>query len=514
MKYWVNFPLIVLLSFHAAADSGLDILMQQESKAQLNEKMLQYQKSLDLSNSFLVQAYGQYRALGINDIAERVFFESFFAGEYLDTLKAFDSISKHGRKEALVDSIELYCLWKLELNHRFFKKWIQVSRKYNFSKTEVGFALDQVLGKKASKRLLDIGFFVDSSEKQNIKKISNQNLYINHVLFGYSHLKNGNKGLDALLQLDKKDPLIFPLARTIVVDFAGKGQLGDAAKILSDYMNPKIEASNNTEEISRFYLLMGRLLYQAKAFDAAWEYYSSIPDESSYYLSAQTEKMWISLVRSDYSRILGSYQTLKWDSIALKAYNPDIFVLGAMSNLRLCHFNDVKTAFDKFISVNKDFAKSIDENLRSNDPVQIDDNHFYLNQLVVAKNTLKLEDDRALILVGEKSSLYSLINTNKELQNIQGQIFLEKRQEWSNRKSLLEQSLRRMRFAKIEFLSTLRRYKDKLALVQKNEDKIKTVTSAIDKSDTLVFPYDGIIFGDELFNYYSKVEVLCMEGKK
>ena len=82
-----------------------------------------------------------------------------------------------------------------------------------------------------------------------------------------------------------------------------------------------------------------------------------------------------------------------------------------------------------------------------------------------------------------------------------------------NRKALVQNALRNMRFVKIEFLSTMRRLKEKLALI-KGEDRVSTLTSAIDKTDKLEFPYDGVLFGDELFNMRSKIKSLCLKERK
>ena len=85
--------------------------------------------------------------------------------------------------------------------------------------------------------------------------------------------------------------------------------------------------------------------------------------------------------------------------------------------------------------------------------------------------------------------------------------------QWSNRKKLLEQSIRNMRFVKIEYLSTMRRLKSKLALLN-NKDSISTQLAARSKTDQIKFPYDGVVFGDELFNYSSDIKNLCLKGKR
>ena len=81
---------------------------------------------------------------------------------------------------------------------------------------------------------------------------------------------------------------------------------------------------------------------------------------------------------------------------------------------------------------------------------------------------------------------------------------------WKNRRTLIQNALRRMRFAKVEYLSAMRRYKDKLALISK-QDSVSTYTSGIDKTDKILFPYDGVMFGDELLHYHARIKKLCLQ---
>ena len=82
----------------------------------------------------------------------------------------------------------------------------------------------------------------------------------------------------------------------------------------------------------------------------------------------------------------------------------------------------------------------------------------------------------------------------------------------SNREKIISKAIRDMRFVKIEFLSTMRRYRE-LAM-SKNQDEVKLISSGINKDAEVVFPYDGNLFPDEVFHISSEVKSLCQRSRK
>jgi hypothetical protein len=301
------------------------------------------------------------------------------------------------------------------------------------------------------------------------------------------------------------------LAKSAILDFSRKGQLGDAAKIVKEVLEPVLSKTDDLEKISEYYLLLARLLYQAKAYEASERYYSLIPDESMRFLQARVELLWISMRTDDHSVILGELKSLEL-SIFNEKFLPEVFLVSSMANLQLCQFSKVQDSFNQFIKNNKEFAKELSENLGSESPKQLDQKNGYINRLA---NSLKYQKNEikaitSTILEKEESDAYI-----SKLQKDESEIILLKnkeiKQEWKNRQRILEATLRRMRFVKIEFLSKMRRLNGTLA--NSSEDSVSTLTSAIDKTDKLEFPHDGVIFGDELFHYTSRIKNLCLQGR-
>jgi ribosomal protein L23 len=257
-------------------------------------------------------------------------------------------------------------------------------------------------------------------------------------------------------------------------------------------------------------MFVGRLLYQAGAYEASKAYYKMIPDESKKFLQARVEALWISMRQNDHSVILGELKTLEMD-VFKDAFLPELYLVSSMANLQLCQFSPVEKAFKDFISNNKKYAAEIDKNLRSAEPVVMDKNDFYINQLTLGFNLRKTEKQKIEKLF--KVQPLKVVTLNKQISQIKIVRNVEIKRSWRNREKILDSTLRKMRFVKVEFLSKMRRLQGQMAKTNE-KDSVSTLTSALDKKDKLEFRYDGIVFGDELFHYTSKIKNLCLQGSK
>lgn len=501
--------ILASLTFSCAyAGTGTDLLLKNTTKINDLDKMIQVKKSLELNDTFLVQSYGALRAAGIKDRYIQNFFDLVFDKNYLKAIKQSHILTPKSKvEEKLVSASRLYVLWKLQLPQTFFNAWLKESSQYDFLNTELGIALDQIISPNASKWLIDNSIFISKAQKAVIDKLATKQSKFNHSVQAYRNLRRGDKSFPWISNLETKDPLRTKLAESVILDFAKKGKLGEAAKVLKDVFEPVLADENDTEKISAYYLLLARLLYQAKAYEASKEYYSLIPDESKRFLPAKIESLWISMRQNDHSVILGDLKTLELSMFKDK-FLPELFLVSSMANLQLCQFLPVQKSFSDFISVNKKFAKEVKLNLESSKPSQLNKDNFYINQLNTALYKRELELNNLVEIdypVDEEMKNWGrLISLRRNL---------EIKQEWKNRQRMLEITLKKMRFVKVEFLSTMRRVQNQLAQM-KNADTISTTTSALDKSDKIEFDYDGVLFGDELFNYTSKIKNLCLQGKR
>lgn len=503
--------IIILFTMNCAyASDGSHLLIGDSSAEFKNLATKRSLQKLELDNTFLVQAYGAFRALGIKNQKTLGYFDQFFAKDYISALESLEQISLSTTELArLINATKMYSYLELNQPQAFFNLWVSEATKFDFLNTELGVSLDQIVGKKASRWLIQNAIYIDGEQRTALDKIVNQQSKFNDSVQALRYLRQGDQGMKIFSRLGEGDPLKIKLAETTVLHFAKNGKLGHAGKIIKDVLEPVLEKSKNTNKLAKYYLLLARLLYQAKAYDAAKEYYLRIPDESKHFLQARTELLWVSLRKDDYSEILGQVKSLE-----MKAFVdhdlPEVFLMQAMANLKLCQFKSVEKSFAHFVKRNKTYAVEIEHNLASSDPKQLDEDNFYVNQLNRFLVRRIEETERLSVYTKNENDKLRLV---KQLAEVRSKVVHENHLAWKNQQKILEQTIRRMRFVKVEFLSTMRRLKNKLAQMQ-GQDKISTITSSIDKRDKLIFSHDDVLFGDEVFHLKSKVRKLCLQGKK
>ena len=185
-----------------------------------------------------------------------------------------------------------------------------------------------------------------------------------------------------------------------------------------------------------------------------------------------------------------------------------------MASLQLCHFSDVKKSFDEFIRVNNKYALEIEANINSGHPLVINKDDFRISML---KTSLKkLEAERELLIKisanEEKGLLHDLLeNTVTKKSFLDKELVSNIQREWKHRKHILENTIRRMRFVKVEYLSKMRRMNNQISKMN-SIDSVNIVHSAVDKSDKIEFPVNDVLFSDELFNMKADLQKKCIEG--
>ena len=286
--------------------------------------------------------------------------------------------------------------------------------------------------------------------------------------------------------------------------------------VLKEVVEPALENTTNIEKLADHHLILARLLYQAGAYNESLEYYSYIPDESRRFLNAQVESLWILMRQGNLARIKGKLASLELDVLEDK-FNPEVYLVSSMASLKLCQFIDVEMAFKRFVSTNKKFIKEIEENLASSNPKVSDAKDFYIRKLVKAKMLRMKELDQLVKISATALNKEVFTRDLESIQAYQSEIAnlrtIEIKRGWENRKKVLDATIKRLRFVKVEYLSKMRRLRNQLAMNKQNSDSVKTISSGIDKSDKLEFPHEGILFSDELFNLDAEVMKLCAQGK-
>ncbi len=518
MKSSLLSPFFLSVSFllvldHAYAEntknnSGADLLLKNGGGTQITSKMIVQQKTLNLDNAFLVQIYGSFRSLNITDAGARDVYNLVFQHDYKEALTGLNRINvKSEAEDKLKRATKLYLLYQLDYPQAFVTSWLEEANRYSFLNSELGVALDQIISNNASRWILDNGIYLSQIDISRLEKIAKQQSVFNNSLQAYHNMRAGENALEWIGKLKANDPIRYELIHTLVLTYARQGKLAQAGKIVKEALEPILQNETDIEKLSSYYMLLARLLYQAKAYPAAKQYYMAIPDESKQFLQARTEALWISMRGNDFSTILGELKSLELDVFA-DHFLPEIYLVNAMANLQQCQFLEVHHAFNKFVRQNKKFAAEIDRNIKAERPAVLDSKNLFVDMLV--KGNIKLDQEISRLTDLDAGLTEQLTAKNQQLALSLSE---ELRQEWVNRQKILEATLRRMRFVKVEFLSTMRRLRGKLAQL-KDRDAVKTINAATRKNDQVEFRFDNVLFADELFHLSSEVKNLCLAGKK
>ena len=501
-----------LASLQVSADQGLDLLIKKGDE--LPTKMVvQKSFSLNLDNPFLVQLYGSWRALNDNTSPLASIVDQILAKNDTDALSQLKTLSKtlSIQERNIAQASELYLLYQLGLNQTFFNRWVEIASNASFLNSGFGVALDEILKKHNGSWFIDNGIFISEEQRLKITQIKAQSSHFATLANSFKALRSGENALEFIGRLSPKDPLRLKLTDSAVLAFAKAGELGKSGTLLKEVYTPTLLENPSLESLSNYHIKLARLLYQAGAFEASSYYYDLIPKEASSFLTARTESLWISLRSNDSSRIKGDLKTLDLNLFNNK-FIPEVYLVSSIANLRLCQFSEVKNAFDSFVRVNQVYAKEIENNLDSENPKVINQKDFYLKIANSSLTNIEKEQTMLKQLSSDLASRY-VSSLSRSLELAKNHRLSETKRSWLNRKKILESTIRRMRFVKIEYLSQMRRL-SKMISNGALSDSVRTVASGIKQDNSLKFPHNGVFFSDELFSVTSEVKDLCLRSRK
>lgn len=501
-KYFFLSALLLTNSIWANSNS---LLNQAGSEIDLNSQ-IQTQKSLNLDNPFVIQLFSAWKAAGLLDMSINQWVELVLNKDYEQALSLILAI-REPKMTKIVEATELYLLYKTKKYQTLVNKWIDLSSQSPFLQTELGLSLDQVIGDKSTELLLEQGIFLTDTQMKNLSGLENYPTKFNHSLQAFKALRSGENATRWIGKLEENDPLRMPLAKTALLFYAKDGKLGASGKIIKTVVEPILNKSDDEEEISLYFLSLARLLYQAGALQESRKYYDLIPASSRHYLKARSESLWAHLIERDYSRTKGELASLEMN-IFNKEFYPEAYLVSAMANVMLCQFNESRDAINRFVEVNKIWAKEIASNIGNPHAKPIELNYFLMN-LNKAEVSLNLEirsfeekdpNSVYLSILKEKLSLLEKARAS-EIQT-----------QWKNRNTLLETALYKIKFVRIELLSRMRQFELNRPIA--NRDDVKTQLAAGVKRNQLKFKNDGVLFGDELFHMSASITNKCHSATK
>ena len=499
--------LIIFASFSIYADSK-SLQSLDGSEIDFTPK-LQLQKQFSLDNPFAIQLFSTWKSVEKLDIVTNQWIELILDKKFEQALSLTSTIvemSKTPKLTALKNASELYLLYETNQIQSFFKKWIQLASSTNFLETELGVALDQIVGPKTTQLIIENGFYLSFESDFKLKKIEALASRVNYSLQALKALRSGENAVSWIGKLSANDPFRMPLAQTALLHYARAGKLGASGKIIKNVVEPILNTSSNEEDLSLYFMTLGRLLYQAGAMAESKKYYELIPETSSYFLKARSEALWVYLNERDFSKTKGELATLELKLFDDKFY-PEVYVISAMANVMLCQFTEPRAAINRFIDINKKWAKEIDFNLNNSNATPVTKNFFLTN---LEKARLSLQKEKKYFESKEIESHYAK-SIDSELNGIEKNIRTEIIAQWNNRKNILETALYKMNFVKIELISRMRAVEMNMNMA--SSDEVSRQDAATARSNQISFPKKGPLWGDELFNMSATIINKCANGE-
>ncbi len=403
------------------------------------------------------------------------FFEALFTQNTKKATKLFSTLDQ---RHPLYQLSNLYISFKNNKTNHFLQTWLELHRAYEQPSqlpSHLYTTLDEVMMKRLSAMLIKYPPYISAENASALNAIRlGMVSKIQDNLQAYLNLHIGDVNIELYNRLENGSPLKYSLSKKLIVEFSEKHQLANAAKVVKEVIGPYIVTNGNLDDKAEYFLMLGRLLYQARAFTESALYFARVPKESKHFISARAEMLWPLLQTNDYATLLGELNSLQ--AVADQKYVPEIFTVGSIASIQLCQLSSSRQYLNQFARY---------------------------NQTWLAKPTIAD--------VSEKTKLLRNVANHYEYEygkispEILGVLENQENIDKKNMHTLLVHNIRWMRFAKIELLSLARN----IAKGDIVTDKIKVSQSALKQNNTIVFPKDDVLWEDELFTFNSATEKLC-----
>lgn len=522
----------------APANSGADALLNKLGK-QTTEQQAPHATSIvanQLKDPFTIQFFSHYQVQNNLPYDVRAWVSRVLSGEYQHAAHLWTAISKQLPESFRVpaEGAHLYCLWKIGVAQTFFDEWTDRLTQKSFVDSAISLALDQTISGEFNQWLIDQGIAVNESQKALIEKLDIKRGAHYATLKAYVALRSGAAGKKALDLLSVDHPLKAPLAQSVALGLARIGDLAGAGTILKNHVEPAIANRKDPKALAKHYLEVARLLYQAGALDAAAEFYQRVPNGADDYLKAREELAWVWLRSGDTGKLRGELQSLRI-GLFEDRFAPDVYVVRSISNLKLCYFSEAEKDLKAFVTTNKQWATKVQEALNTEAPPRTGETDFFLT---LADNSLKQRThERDVLETLATQSITAVLpavgpqqhwekakgKAIASLERAKKQVAAENRRQWKSRSRVLSEAIRKMQFVKVELYSQVRSLAQEdtsgaggntqsSALERETGDRLKADTQAMLKTASageLVFPFDGVVWPDELFHLTSVAQSKC-----
>lgn len=523
-----------------AAPTGADALLDTLGGAPVqNTQPTTSLVSSELSDPFLVQFFSHVQVDTTLPYEVRLWAQKILKKDFAGAAHLWTALQKNlpAKFEPAARAGYLYCLWNLNVPQTFLDEWVSSLSRKSFADSPLSLALDQTIVPTFDKWLLTNAPVVTPEQQRTLATLSIARGNHFASLRAWGALRSGEAAAPLLDLLPADHALKVPLANTVALALARKGDLRGAGAVLKRHLEPAIDSRKDIDGLSKHYLQIARLLYQAGSLDGAADFYQRIPDGSPDFLKAREELAWVWLRQGDTAKTRGELKTLRGE-LFKDRFAPDVYVVRAISNLKLCYYSDVEKELNAFVSSNREWADKIEGALKAEDPKDLEEDFFTrAAKASVASRQAEAELLSALATqsitatlpaVGpqqhwEKARVKSLV----ALETAKKQSAEEVRRHWKDRKTILAEAIRKMQFVKVELFSQVRTLSRAAstaapsgavsALERDTAGRIQAAARADLKKASegeQVYPFDGVIWPDELFKLTSVAQSRCQEKVK
>lgn len=541
MRYPILGIMMSGLATAAIADSGADLLLQSVGKMNADQEVSDPNQSALLHRDPFVsrlhlawQKQGQI-PFDVNSWVKTLFRQNYSSAAHLWTsieTKIPESFEHEAR------AAHLYSLWKIGVSQTFVNEWLAALRLPEFRTSSIAQALHERIRPGFGDWLKTEGIAFTEDQAKLIAELfqaqPTHSLYLTLQAKILEH--EGLLAQPVLEKLPAHHASTIPLANTLILAHARRGELAQAARVIKNHLEPAIRAQKDEQAFIAHQLQLARLLYQAGSLGAAEAYYLKVPNTHPDFFQAREELTWVRLRMGDRQKLRGDVHTLG-SSVFEEIFSPEHHAVRAISNLKLCHYQAVAEDFNRFRSIYTPVAKSIQKALKAQDPPRPQrlDERAKEWELALQKRT---QESAQLARLAEESVTAILPAVGPQSHWIRYQKSVQARSEqikklrteayrriWKNQYLTLNEAIRKMRFIRVELLSQVK----SLAALQKEnsgragsaEDQLRLSQAQTlqaepaglkTESNDWVFPVDGVVWPDEFFRLQGLTEGSCLQA--
>lgn len=408
-------------------------------------------------------------------------------------------------------------LAKLDLPQTFTDQLVENLSRKNFATSKAWRAFEPTLQPIMAEALAQEAIDFSPDQKLLVKLLPSKGVGLD--LKAWARLREPSANVKMLDALPDSNLLRPYFVSTRVAQLARSGEVKGAIKLLEE----ELKVVPNDEGRSIYNLHLGRLYFQNAALDQAEVAYSAVSPQSGSIDEAREELLWVWLRKGDHSRLRGavaSMQLGRYDN----AFFPELFVVRAISNLKLCHYEAAKEDFGNFITYNEKWAKKIEDGLKSSTPAQPPSPDMFTRLIETAE--VKRQAEAAILKKVREDSIAAAVpaigvqrHWKEAEKRIEGRLnrlrdakFAEYKRIWRNDSVMLQEAIRKMKFVKVELLSQTAQGReskpDSESAKKSSEEAVSKVEDA--GKGRWVFPFDGVAWPDEVFAARSTANNICL----